>query len=49
MLKAGDQTLPGRPVEAQDIAKMVAFLCTDDAEMVRGQVITVDGGVSLRS
>ena len=49
MIKAGDQTLPGRPVEAQDIAKMVAFLCTDDAEMVRGQVITVDGGVSLRS
>ena len=49
MLKAGDQTLYGRPVEAQDIAKTVAFLCTPDAEMIRGQVIIVDGGVSLRS
>jgi enoyl-[acyl-carrier protein] reductase III len=49
MLKAGDQTLSGRPVEAQDIAKTVAFLCTPDAEMIRGQVIIVDGGVSLRS
>ena len=48
MIKAGDQTLPGRPVEAQDIANTVAFLCTTDAEMIRGQVITVDGGVSLR-
>ena len=49
MLKAGDQTLSDRPVEAQDIAKTVAFLCTPDAEMIRGQVIIVDGGVSLRS
>ena len=48
MIKAGDQTLTGRPVEAQDIANTVAFLCTSDAEMIRGQVITVDGGVSLR-
>jgi enoyl-[acyl-carrier-protein] reductase (NADH) len=25
----------------------VAFLCSKEAEMIRGQVIVVDGGVSL--
>jgi NAD(P)-dependent dehydrogenase (short-subunit alcohol dehydrogenase family) len=31
-----------------DIAAMVAFLCSDDAEWINGQVISVDGGVTLR-
>ena len=48
MLAAGKRTLPGRMVETADIARVVAFLCNDDAEMIRGQVIVVDGGVSLR-
>jgi hypothetical protein len=26
---------------------VVAFLCTAEAHMIRGQVITVDGGASL--
>jgi hypothetical protein len=26
---------------------VVAFLCTPDAEMIRGQVIMVDGGFTL--
>ena len=47
MLEAGRQTPAGRAVEAADIARMVAFLCTEEAEMVRGQVIVVDGGAGL--
>ena len=49
MLAAGKNTLTGRSVTAEDIAKVVAFLCTEDAAMIRGQVIKVDGGVSLRA
>ena len=31
----------------EDIAAAVAFLCSADAEMVRGQTLVVDGGFSL--
>ena len=48
MLTAGQETVAGRMVTAEDIAKVVAFLCTEEASMIRGQVIIVDGGVSLR-
>ena len=34
-------------VEADDIAGAVAFLCSPDAEMIRGQTLIVDGGFSL--
>jgi enoyl-[acyl-carrier protein] reductase III len=34
-------------VEADDLARVVAFLCTEDAAMIRGQTIVVDGGLSL--
>ena len=47
MLAAGKATVAGRMVTAKDIAKVVAFLCTEEASMIRGQVIVVDGGVSL--
>ena len=47
MLEAGRRTLLGRMVGAVDIAKVVAFLCTEDAAMIRGQVIAVDGGAFL--
>lgn len=36
-----------RMVKPNDIAKVVAFLCSDDAEMIRGQSIIVDGGITL--
>ncbi|MCM6775604.1 SDR family oxidoreductase [Nocardia sp. CDC159] len=36
----------GRP---EDLAKVVAFLCTDDAAWIRGQTIVADGGASLVS
>ena len=30
-----------------DIAKVVAFLCSDDAALICGQTLPVDGGLSL--
>ena len=47
MLEAGHRTPAGRMVAAEDIAKVVAFLCGEDAAMIRGQVIVVDGGATL--
>ena len=47
MRAAGERTLPGRMVETGDIARVVAFLCSEDAAMIRGQVIVVDGGASI--
>ena len=47
MMEAGRSTPVGRMVTAEDIARVVAFLCTEDAAMIRGQVIVVDGGYTL--
>ena len=47
MLEAGASNPVGRLVEPDDIAGAVAFLCSPDADMVRGQTIIVDGGFSL--
>ena len=41
------RTPAGRMVEPEDVAGAVAFLCSRDAEMVRGHVLVVDGGFSL--
>ena len=49
MLADGVRNPTGRMVTVEDIAKVVAFLCTEDARMVRGQIISVDGGASLTS
>ncbi len=40
-------TPAGRTVTPEDVAKVVAMLCSSDAEMIRGQVIAVDGGEML--
>jgi enoyl-[acyl-carrier protein] reductase III len=45
--KAKSLTPAMRLVTPKDIAKVAAFLCTSDAEMIRGQVIVVDGGYTL--
>jgi enoyl-[acyl-carrier protein] reductase III len=47
MLAGGAANPVGRLVEPEDIAGAVAFLCSPDAEMVRGQTVVVDGGYSL--
>ena len=48
MLSWGRARTPaGRLVEPEDIAAAVDFLCSPDAEMIRGQTIVVDGGFSL--
>ncbi len=41
------RTPAGRLVEPGDIAGAVCFLCSPDAEMIRGQTVIVDGGYSL--
>jgi enoyl-[acyl-carrier protein] reductase III len=48
MLAAGRSRTPaGRLVEPEDVAGAVAFLCSPEAEMVRGHTLVVDGGFSL--
>ena len=48
MLRAGKKRTPaGRLVEPEDIAGAVAYLCSSDAEMVRGHTLILDGGYSL--
>jgi enoyl-[acyl-carrier protein] reductase III len=42
-----ERTPAGRLVEPRDIADAVLFLCSPQAEMIRGQTIVVDGGFSL--
>lgn len=45
--RAAQQTPAGRIATPQDIAHVAAFLCSEEASMIRGQVIVVDGGFSL--
>ena len=47
MLEAGMRTPAGRMVEDTDIARAVVFLCSEEAEMIRGHVLIIDGGLSL--
>jgi len=47
MLRAGAANPVGRLVTPDDIAGAVAFLCSRDADMIRGQTLVVDGGFSL--
>jgi enoyl-[acyl-carrier protein] reductase III len=44
---ARSRTPAGRLVTPQDVANVVAFLCTDAAAMIVGQTIMVDGGNQL--
>ncbi|MBN2186517.1 MAG: enoyl-[acyl-carrier-protein] reductase FabL [Dehalococcoidia bacterium] len=40
-------TPAGRMVTPEDVAKVVAFLCSEEAFMIRGQTIIIDGGTSI--
>jgi enoyl-[acyl-carrier protein] reductase III len=47
MLEMGARNPVGRIVTPDDVAKLVTFLCSPDADMIRGQTVVVDGGWSL--
>ena len=47
LVAARSKTPAGRMVSVEDVAGAVSFLCSDDAQMVRGHVLVVDGGFSL--
>ena len=47
MLAMGIRNPAGRLVSPDDVAKLITFLCSPDAEMIRGQTLVVDGGWSL--
>lgn len=44
---AAKRTPAGRMVEPEDLANAVLFLLSEEAQMIRGQTIIVDGGISL--
>lgn len=44
-----EATPKGRAATPDEIARVIAFLCSDDAEWITGQVIVVDGGMTLTS
>jgi enoyl-[acyl-carrier protein] reductase III len=47
MLEMGRRNPVGRIVTPEDVAAAVTFLCSPDAEMIRGQTLVIDGGWSL--
>ena len=49
MLRFGSDNPAGRLVTPDDIAEAVTFLCAPGAEMIRGHILTVDGGYSLKA
>jgi enoyl-[acyl-carrier protein] reductase III len=49
MLRFGSDNPAGRLVTPDDIAAAVTFLCSPEAEMIRGQTVIVDGGYSLKA
>ena len=44
---ANRNTPAGRSVTGKDVGNVVSMLCGKDAEMIRGQIITVDGGETI--
>lgn len=44
---AAERTPAGRIVTPEDLTNAVMFLLTDEAAMIRGQTLIVDGGISL--
>lgn len=44
---AAERTPAGRIVEPNDLANAVMFLLSEEASMIRGQTVIVDGGISL--
>jgi len=48
LVKDNRQVTPaGRMVIPEDVANVVAFLCSEEAFMIRGQTVVIDGGTSV--
>lgn len=47
--RAEHESVLGRVAEPEDIARVVTFLCSEAARHITGQVIIVDGGLTLAS
>lgn len=47
LAEAAAETPAGRIVSMDDMVKTIMFLISEDASMIRGQTIIVDGGISL--
>lgn len=45
--RARKSSVLGRIAEPEDVARVVTFLCSDEARHITGQTIVVDGGLSL--
>jgi 3-oxoacyl-[acyl-carrier protein] reductase len=45
--RAQKHSVLGRVAEPEDVANVVRFLCSEDSRHITGQVIVVDGGLSL--
>lgn len=47
LARTAERTPAGRIVTPEDVAGLVAFLCSPAAFMIRGQTISIDGGYTL--
>ncbi|HEV2752127.1 MAG TPA: SDR family oxidoreductase, partial [Gemmatimonadales bacterium] len=47
--RAEHESVLGRVAEPEDVARVIAFLCSEAARHITGQVIVVDGGLTLAS
>lgn len=47
LAEAKEKTPAGKMVEIEDMVNAVMFLLSDESNMIRGQTIIVDGGISL--
>jgi 3-oxoacyl-[acyl-carrier protein] reductase len=45
--RAEHESVLGRVAEPEDIARVISFLCSDAARHITGQIIVVDGGLTL--
>lgn len=48
LLKAADMNPSGRRIEIDELVDAIEFLVSDQARMIQGQCLTVDGGYYLR-
>jgi NAD(P)-dependent dehydrogenase (short-subunit alcohol dehydrogenase family) len=45
--RAEHESVLGRVAEPEDVSRVILFLCSEAARHITGQVIVVDGGLTL--